>query len=226
MSRVKSLLKKLHEFVPMSNFGEMSGTEIEKQFVAKLTQFDYGDVSVDVVMDFEEGVGGGILVTFTDVDNDSVTCLFYVDEDLGPLASVISEDDTQIDIHLSMFEPSLIEVGSGTWINLADLSWMNKSVITAILMAGDVHESLIESDGTMSQMGTPVNAPIAKISAKTAVLFGKNKIKLPVIVQRATQTDPYRRALNKAKILGKNLTPRSFADKIKGQYLKTVSNDT
>jgi hypothetical protein len=223
MSRANTLVKCLHEFVPMSNFGEMDGTEIERQFVGKLTQFGYDDVAVDVVMDFEEGVGGGILVTLTDSDDDSVTCLFYVDEDMGPMASVISEDDTQIDVYLSSLNPPLIELGAGTWINMTDLSWMNKSVMLAILMAGDVHESLMyEADGTMSQMGAPTDTPIAKVAAKTAVLMGKKKMRLPVIVQRATQSDPYKRALNKAKILGKNLAPQSFADKIKGQYLKTV----
>jgi len=216
----------LHEFIPMSNFGEMDGTQIEQAFLDKLAGFGYDDVEVEVVMDFEEGVGGGILVTFTDSDDDSVTCLFYVDEDLGPVASVISEDDTQIDVHLSMFDPPLIDLGTGLWINLTDLYWMNKSVVTAILMAGDVHESLIyEADGTMSQMGAPVDAPIGKVAAKTAVLMGGRKIKLPVIVQRATQTDPYKRALEKAKVLGKSLAPQSFSDKIKGQYLKMVPDD-
>lgn len=225
MSRAQTLVNKLNEFIPMSNFGDMNGADIQQQFVAKLNQFGYTNVTVDVTLDFEEGEGGGTLVTFADSDGDEVSCLFYVDIDMGPMASVISEDDNQIDIHLSMFDPPIVDIGSGDWIDLSNLSWINKSVITAILMAGDVHESLVyEADGTTSQMGALPNAPIGMVAAKTAVLMGGKKIKLPVIVQRSTQSDPYKRAFDKAKALGRKLDPKIFADKIKKVYFK-VSTD-
>jgi len=217
----RELIAQLNEFIPFSDFGDFKGTTIATKFRELLPKFGYDDVDVDVVLDFEEGEGGGIIVTFFDSDGDEVSCLFYIDPEYGAVASVISEDDDQIDIHLDQFNPPIVDTGGGFWLDLSDLSWLNKSVITAILMAGDVHESLQEADGTMSQTGVPPNTPLAKVgTTKTAVLMGGKRIKLPVITKRSEQTEPYKRALQKARILGKKVEPKSFAEKVKDQYTK------
>jgi len=214
MSKANKIIEMINEFVPMTHFGELNGDSVKDAFKDKLIQFGYEDIEVDAVLDFEEGNGGGVLVTFTDQDMDEVTCLFYVDPDVGPVASVISEDDAQIDIYLSPYDPPVIESSVGQCIDMTDLSWINKSVITAILVAGDVHESLSE-DGTLSATGRIPDGAIKSPAAQTAVLVGSRTIKLPVIVKRSSQTEPYKRAYDKAQSLGKKLDPVTFAEKIR-----------
>jgi len=129
-----------------------------------------------------------------------VTIWFGVEDDQGPVASVVSEDDEQITILLDPFDPGIMEIGDDLILDLADLSWMNKSVLNALLMAGEVDSGGVEE-------------AIAQVS----VMRGKGKQKLPVIVKRDAMSDKDRSRVDKMKDLGLKMdTNKKFSAKVKG----------
>jgi len=193
--RATDITQRIDEFLSLSHYGASSAKEIEEEFLDKLDSFGFTNIGVSVVLDLDEGP----FVTFFDEEGDEVTIWFGVEDDQGPVASVVSEDDEQITILLDPFDPGIMEIGDDLILDLADLSWMNKSVLNALLMAGEVDSGGVEE-------------AIAQVS----VMRGKGKQKLPVIVKRDAMSDKDRSRVDKMKDLGLKMdTNKKFSKKVK-----------
>jgi len=193
--RATDITQRIDEFLSLSHYGASSAKEIEEEFLDKLDSFGFTNIGVSVVLDLDEGP----FVTFFDEEGDEVTVWFGVEDDQGPIASVVSEDDEQITILLDPFDPGIMEIGDDLILDLADLSWMNKSVLNALLMAGEVDSGGVEE-------------AIAQVS----VMRGKGKQKLPVIVKRDAMSDKDRSRVDKMKDLGLKMdTNKKFSKKVK-----------
>ena len=133
MSKAKELIQKIQEFIPLSHYGKMTASDIEDAFKERFASFGF-EVGVEATIDLDEGP----LVTFIDSEGDEVTILFYICDERGPVASVVSSDDEQIEVELDSFGPPVVEMDGRSFIDLTDLSWMNKSVVLTLLQAGEV----------------------------------------------------------------------------------------
>ena len=194
MSRADELVKKLTEFVPLTSYGGLTTKAIEDAFRAKLNSFGYESIQVSAYIDLAEGP----LVTFWDIEGDEVTIWFYVNPEEGPIASVVSEDDEQISVDLSTVDCPTFDVNGQDFIDLTDLSWMNKSTLTVLLAAGEVDESFQEALNKM------------------VVTVGGKKRKLPVVVKKDQMSDVDKAVLDRAKAMGKKVdTNKKFSDRIK-----------
>lgn len=138
MRALTDVLLNIEEAFDVTNLGPISSFEIEKAFRVLLASYGYNDVKVSVRIDSNDGVA----VKFDDSEGDSVVVLFITvednDGDINAEAIILTSDNTAID--LSPMDPPTIEQNGLEFIDLQDLSWMNKSVIKAILLAGNVGE--------------------------------------------------------------------------------------
>jgi len=108
-------------------------------FQNRLKYFNIEGVKVaEVEVDFE----GDVIVHFSDHDGDEMGLLFTVDPDEGVEALVLDDDDHEEGdatiIDLDPLTPPVIESPFGTYVNLTDLSWLNKSTLMSIFLAGDI----------------------------------------------------------------------------------------
>lgn len=193
MSKARELINKIQEFIPLSHFDVLTAKTIETAFRERLNSLGYDGIQVDVTIDLDEGP----LVTFSDSEGDEVTILFYICDERGPIASVVSDDDEQIEIQLDPLDPFMIQVGGKEFIDLTDLTWMNKSVLATLLLAGEV-DSKTEAQ-------------------KSMVSFGGKKRKLPIVVKKDKMTDKDKNILDRVKSLPKRKTNtnKKFAAKIR-----------
>ena len=120
---------------------DLTNDGVKKEFEKRLKLFDFEGIQVDSVdIDHE----GDVVVTFSDDDGSELEVIFLVDEGGEVLAIVTDTDDEDdesevIIIELTSLNPSIIDVpGQASYVNLIDLSWMNRSTLRAILSAGDV----------------------------------------------------------------------------------------
>lgn len=153
----------------LQSFDSSNIDDITTVFRDYLDSLDYYSIEVSAAID----VTFGTYVKFTDVEGDSVTILFTMIQGY-PSAMVVSAEDEQIEIDLSGSSPPITSSGL---IDLRDLSWLNKSVIDALLQAGQVNED------------------------ETYVLKGGVRVKLPVVRRRSSMTDKEKSATNMAKSL-------------------------
>jgi len=194
MSRAKSLIEKIQEFIPLTNYGGLTSRDIELAFRAKLDSFGYEKVSVVAYIDLEVGP----LVTFWDEEGDEVTIWFHIDDEGIPMASVVSEDDEEISIDLSTVDCPISDIGNQSFIDLVDLSWMNKSTLVILLAAGEVDEAFLDE------------------VTRTVVTVGGKKRKLPLVVKKDQMSDADMSVLNRAKAIGRKTgTNKEFSGKIK-----------
>ena len=136
--KAKELLKLFedHSLLPFSARG------IKKAFAQKL---EYLDIEGVVVEDVDIEMDGDIVVSFSDSEGDEVAILFQVDGD--EIEAIVlddeefeGEEDEMLVIDLSPLNPSVYEVESLglKYLNLTDLSWLNKSALVSLLQAGEV----------------------------------------------------------------------------------------
>lgn len=146
----------------------VSKSDIVSAFVDRMKEFGIEDVQVSVAIDFADGIA----VKFTDAESDSVVVLFQIINDGESIAEVIYPTDSALCIDLTPVSPSVIAAASATLINLTNLSWMNKSTMTALFKAGKV--GVNEEEGTAAQLGA---APVLKVGA----VLGNRLLKLPYV---------------------------------------------
>jgi hypothetical protein len=114
--------------------------EVEMSFRAKLDSLGFEEVGIgDIVVEFE----GDVFITFADKEGDEVEVVFgcesiYDETEEECYAMVVSEDDAQIVVDLDSLEPGVIETDFGRFVDVLDLSWLNKSTVGALLSAGNV----------------------------------------------------------------------------------------
>lgn len=127
----------------LSNSVPIDPETVSDEFNKLLSKFDIDNVKVDDVdIDYE----GNITITFVS-GNDEMTVIFCWDEDDGAIA-LIDDGDEDTDYTMVDFDamnPALIKTPFGTYVDLANARWINKSLMVAILTAGDFE--LEDSDG-------------------------------------------------------------------------------
>lgn len=130
---MRNILDTVNELFIFDRVGPIYAKEITWAFRKLLDKFGYADVSVDVLIDEHKG----ILIRFEDNEQDSVVVLFSIYDEI-PTAIIVSDDDDQVEINLSSLAPPIIPVAKYHFIDLENLTWMNKSTLLTLLKAGRV----------------------------------------------------------------------------------------
>ena len=155
MGKIKKILE---QFEPISS------AAIKKAFEAKIAHFDFDGVIVD---DVDVDLEGNITVSFSDIEGDQMDILFVHDEEEGSLAIILDDDENAEEflvVDLDALGPSIIKSSFGNYLNVAELSWMNKSALVSLFVAGDIG---LDDDPDLKK-------PIQKITKtiKTPARFG------------------------------------------------------
>lgn len=126
---------------------------------------------------------GNITVDFLDVDDNSMRIIF-AHEDEGSYALVATEEDNVLVFDLDPMRPVLRKTQTATYLDLTDSTWMTKSLLAALLTAGN-------PDGPST---TPVNkkedevagyvAPIDGVTEGSRVVRGGKNIRMPVVREK------------------------------------------
>jgi len=93
------------------------------------------------VDEVEVDIDGDIIVTFVDEDDDEMDVVFAYDPEDGAIAIIQDDDDDAEDsliVDLGGLAPSVTKTPFGTYLNLIDLSWMNKSAFLTLFQAGQL----------------------------------------------------------------------------------------
>jgi len=183
MGRAKRLLEQLSSLIPFTQ------KDVVDAFTSKLRELGIEDVTVT---DCDVGYEGDVVVEFTDSEGDSVTVCFGSDLQEGPYAMVVSEGDEQVIIDLSPLKPPIISTQTGTYIDLKNLDWINRSTIKTLLQAGEV--------------GVEESVDLNKVDALDEVVYRKvvrqgKVVRIPVVKKREGHhlTPAQRRALALAR---------------------------
>lgn len=109
--------------------------EIEK---CDLTGIKVVDVNID-----DESV----TVHFSDSSDDEMSIMFYLDGK-KPMAMISDENDTIATTSLEILNPPVIISDDKSYIDLVNLSWMNKNLLSTFLKLGDLvdDDELEDSD--------------------------------------------------------------------------------
>jgi len=178
------------EYVDVPNAGS-----VKKAFQAKIDKFEMEGVFVDEVEVDEETAQ--ILVSFSDFEGDEMLVLFGVDEDEGAYATIVDEDDedeTVMEIDLDTMGVPHVNTQHGVYLELSDLSWMNRSTMDAILRAGEI-DALMNREGVdaipvkwnagggviPSECVLPHDGGYLVNEETKTVIRGGKKVKLPVV---------------------------------------------
>jgi hypothetical protein len=120
----------------------LSSEIIKQAFQNMLARFNM-DKSV-YVDEVEVGSEGDISVNFLDSEGDSYELLFTYDEDDGAQAFAIddSEDDDNdedltIAADIGQLNPAIVQTQLGSYVNLGDLSWLDKDTFIDMLLMLD-----------------------------------------------------------------------------------------
>jgi len=154
--------------------------ELEQRFQQRLQSLGYDDIQVQI-LNFDPDTGD-LLIKFINPENqEDVEVLFTVTED-GILAVVVSEDDEHIEVNLSNLNVPLVEYVLQVGIDWDEpLTWLTKSVLTALLEAGRLVESYSPVRGKRKEKlplirkGTSEQAKVnlKRIKVKKCVRKGK-----------------------------------------------------
>jgi hypothetical protein len=129
--------------------------ELEQTFQQRLQTLGYDNIQVSI-LNFDPDTGD-LLVRFINPDNNEQVDVLFTVIDEGILAVVVSEDDEPIEVNLSNLNVPLADYVLQSGIDWDEpLTWLTKSVLSALLEAGRLLESY-----------SPV--------------LGKRKVKLPLI---------------------------------------------
>jgi hypothetical protein len=133
---------------------EQKPDDIAKAFQSRIDRYDFDGITVD---DVEINMDGSIEITFVDAEGDEMSVLFdYSDED-GVTATILDgeDDDEFIVIDLDPLTPPVVDMGINgiKYPKLDDLTWMNKSAMASLFVAGDLgSDGDPDLDGHLSQI--------------------------------------------------------------------------
>lgn len=152
MTRARKILEDL---ATLNGEVTLTSDGIQKEFEKRLKMFGLDMVQVD---DVDVDPEGDIAVTFSDDEGDQVEVVFLVDDEEDDIIAIVNDQEDEEDgdgevtvVDLSPLNPSVLSLpGRPDFVNLIDLSWMNKSTMVAILSSGDVD---------FPGMGDPVREP-------------------------------------------------------------------
>ena len=139
------------------NFLDKSGLpkseDVKLAVENKLKKFGFDSIEVD---DVDVDIDGDISITFVDEDDNEMEVIFMDDPEDGPVALVIGDDDEDEEseltvVDLSSLSPAVIKTGLGTYLNMTDLDWINRSTFLSIFQGGDIdNEDEDDSDNKVN----------------------------------------------------------------------------
>lgn len=135
----------------IQKYEPISSDAIKNAFNKRLEELGFENIQVDeVIVDYE----GDITVCFVDDENNELDIIFFYDEDEGPSAVVLDDEDAEeyIVVNLDSLNPSLKQTVFGTYLNLTDLEWMTGSVLATMLQSVDYLEDAEESTKAPSKV--------------------------------------------------------------------------
>lgn len=139
-----------------------------------LAQCGIEGVTVDeVTFDYENDV---VSTEFCDDAENCVTVMWGIDENDGPYALVVEDEDNESAvIDLSDLEPTVDEGEDGAmFLDLTDTSWISESTISTILTAGDLMGNVTELELEPSLKGKVEEVVFTK------VVRGGKVVKIPL----------------------------------------------
>jgi hypothetical protein len=143
---------------------------------------DYESISVE---DVSVDTDGNIVVDFSDGEN-TVSILFRYEAD-GVQAVLMNAEDTEaLVFDLDPLNPSVVNTAYGVYVNLSDVSWLNRSTVGALLFSGLDLDDEDEEDTPAQQdaFGNVITAP----SEARQVRQGKRKLRAPVLASKSRHT--------------------------------------
>ena len=190
MSRAKEILKKIYElWDDDTSIIPIKPNNVKKAFQERLAYFEMDGVSVD---DVDIDLEGNIRVTFSDYEDDIMEVLFGYDEDNdeGAYAMILGEDDDEeyFIMDLDPMNPVILQTEQfGKYVNLTDLSWVNKSMFASMFSIGEIdffsesqvregYEGNLSKDFEGYEKGNTSKDEVFK-----TVVRGGKKIRLPVV---------------------------------------------
>lgn len=183
-------------------------------FEEKISSFGIEGLSIE---DIEVDYDGFISVIFSDDEGDELEVIFMYDEEYGSVAMMSDSDsdrdeDEVIMVELDSLDPTLVQTPYGKFINLSELSWMNKSTLITILSAGDLldDEEMEEEDSEMlpdpyGYILKEENEVVEIEERKVMVVRGGKRVRLPVTRKKrrkiltGKQRASFRKAARKRK---------------------------
>lgn len=223
-SRAGDFMEQIRQFSRLQT-PPVDAESIKQEFDKKLADFGLDGISVThVEVDYE----GDTIIHFEDDEGDEIAILFTVDPEDGAQA-VILDDDTSSEevtmVDLDPLTPVLVNSQFGQYVNLSDLSWMNKSSLVSIFMAGDIGNDdtvdvlrkNVEVDAFGHQLSNPAESKgksveievdeiredneIVEAGFKVVVRGGK-RVRLPLVRRRRRRrlTQKQKAGLRKAQL--------------------------
>jgi len=169
---------------------------VVKQFNQKFNSLGLEGVSCDEVEVDYEGVQ---TVYFIDSEGDEMAVAFYFDEETHSAEAMIlhdaeedGEQEESIIVDLSPQAPPLIKTSLGVYVNLMDLSWMNKTTMMTIFQGGDIDYEEKEY-------------PTKNEARMVTVVRGGKRVRIPIVKRKrvarltAKQKAGFRKAARKRK---------------------------
>jgi len=240
MAKVRDLMEKVGVFeIFTENVAALQSEIIKDALMQKLEEFGFDGVEVSEVEVHEDG---NIIVEFEDFEGDEMTVLFGIDEVEGSYALIVTddmedelfdfEDKDVLEVDLSPLSPLEVDTPLGKYINLVDLSWMNKSTLSALLSVGDIDAEIEGGDEQEDPMGDEEGEEEAgdeEVGDEEdvgelfkVVVRGLKKIKLPLIrkKRRKILTSKQRAGLKRAVIARKRVASKSARKRQKSLKLR------
>lgn len=180
-SRIARLLK-LIEVNALGNIGNLPDAEsIKAALTSRLSVLDYESIMVD---DVSVDTDGNIVVDFSDGEN-TVSILFRYETD-GVQAVLMNSDDTETMVFdLDPLNPSVVNTAYGVYVNLSDVSWLNRSTVGALLFSGlELDDEEEEDPVQQDAFGNVITAP----AEARQVRQGKRKLRAPVLASKKRHT--------------------------------------
>lgn len=193
---------------------------VKAALTKKLGQFGMDGVMVD---DVDVEMDGIITVYFSDTEGGELAVSFTYDDVEGACATVLDDygdAEDAIYVDLDTLAPPLVKSDFGSYVNMAELSWLNRTTLATILGAGAIGGDLVQ---TNRQSGTgsastdafgnvqpkpedwvkktiTVDNEVVETSYKVAVRGGK-KARIPVLRKKKVKalTNSARMAIHRAR---------------------------
>lgn len=194
------------ELSPLEEDTEMDGDLIRREFEEKFKEFEIEDVSID---DVNILIPNTIIISFIDINNNVLDLAFILDEDEGAQVFLINddiesnsllddEDKELLSIDFNSSLPAIKETKSGRYIDLTNLSWLNKSTLLSFFSLGNIE---IEAEQEKQKRKVDAFGYTVKMGeAFKLVIRGGKKVKLPLVrsIKKKRLTAAQRAGIRKA----------------------------
>jgi hypothetical protein len=201
----------------IQKYEPISSASIKQAFEKRLSEIGIENIFIDdVVVDYE----GDITVSFADDEHNQLDILFAYDDDEGPVAIILDDEDADefIVINLDSLAPSLKQTAFGVYVNLTDLDWLSGSVLSTMLQSvehledaeeapkrpqvvadkyGYIKNESFDLYGISEESDTDIEIDEAR---KISVIRGGKRVRLAVVkkVRRKILTGKQKTAIRKA----------------------------